>query len=111
MADGLSVTEQDDVVVVQADESQCTEIWKEIAPLAEDGKMHVVLDVGNVSYLNSMSIAAIISLRNKLIGMGGTLELANLQASIQNVFRILKLEKLFDLDQDLDAAVKSAKSA
>ena len=111
MSEGMQVIEQDDdVLVVSVDEAHCADIWKTIGPKVEGGKNRVVLDFSQVSYLNSMSIAAVISLRNKLIGMGGGIELSNLQASIQSVFRILKLEKLFSLDQDQESALASVRA-
>ncbi len=109
MADELQVLDQDGVNVVTVIETECAQIWSLLQPLIEGGKKSCVLDFSNVNYLNSMSIAAIIGLNKKVAGAGGKLALANLQDNIQSVFRILKLEKLFDLSLDM-AGAKAAVS-
>lgn len=100
----LVVQEVDGVAVVTVVETECANIWPAVQPIIEEGTVACILDFSGVSYLNSMSIASIISLRNKIMAANGKLALANLQDNIKSVFRILKLEKLFDLDLDGDAA-------
>ena len=104
MSDEIQVVEEGGVAIVTVLETECSNIWPTVQPLVEAGTTSCILDFSAVSYLNSMSIASIISLRNKVLAAGGKLALANLQDNIKSVFRILKLEKLFDLDLDAAAA-------
>ena len=104
MSEELQVVEDNGVALVTVLETECANIWPAVQPIIEGGATACILDFSSVSYLNSMSIASIISLRNKVMAANGKLALANLQDNIKSVFRILKLEKLFDLDFDGDAA-------
>ena len=81
-----------------------------VAVITVEGTAAFVLDFGEVNYLNSMNIAAIISLRSKLESAGARLALANLSEHIASVFRILKLERLFELGYDTDRAVAAVKA-
>lgn len=109
MADEVQVIEEGGIVVATVLESACAAIWPALQPKVEAGAQSFVLDFSEVSYLNSMSIASIISLRNKILTAGGKLALANLQDAIKSVFRILKLEKLFDLDMNGEEARTAVK--
>ncbi len=69
----------------------------------------MVLDLAQVGFLNSVNIAAIIAVRNKVVGAGGRFAVANLPEQVKAVFRILRLERLFDLDLGVDQAVARVK--
>ncbi len=99
------------IAIISVLETECGSLWEAIAPLvSEEARKAIVLDFSKVAYLNSMNIASIISLRNKLLSQDVGLLLANVQGNIQSVFRILKLERLFNLDLNLEQAVTAAKS-
>ena len=90
MADEIQVVEEEGVVVVTVLETECAAIWSVVQPKLEAGSKSCVLDFSDVSYLNSMSIASIISLRNKVLTAGGKIALANLQDNIKSVFFVKK---------------------
>lgn len=106
----MQVQERDGVLVVSVIDDQCAAIWKAIEPRVSAGEKLVVLDFAQVGFLNSVNIAAIISTRNKVAGAGGKLAVANLKDRIKSVFRVLKLERLFDLDQPLEGAFAAVKA-
>ncbi len=107
----MQITENDSVVVVSVVEDQCSNLWKAMEPYLGMGKKHIVLDFSNVSFLNSVNIAAIISCRNKIVAGGGRIAVAEIKDRVKSVFRVLKLERLFDLNLDLGSAVKLVKAA
>lgn len=101
---------QDEVVVIIVDEDDCAALWPLIEPLLDEHRAFV-LDFETVEYLNSMNIAAIISLRSKLAGRGARLALCGMNDQIASIFRVLKLERLFDLTLDRDQAVAAVAGA
>ena len=105
----MQVIENDAVIVVTVAEDQCAALWKTVEPYLEMGKKSVVLDFTNVNFLNSVNIAAIISTRNKVVAAGGKIAVAEVKDRVKSVFRVLKLERLFDLNQDLAKAKASVK--
>lgn len=106
----ISINDQDGVLLVTVEEGNCMGLWKALEPRVKAGDKAVVLDLAGVNYLNSMAIAAIISLRNKIQAAGGKLMLADLHEQIATIFRILKLERLFDLTMSRNAALNAARA-
>lgn len=103
----MHVEERGPVVVVTVAGDRCTGLWKIIEPYLDKGSRSFVLDMSKASFLNSMNIAAIIAVRNRVVAVGGRIEVANLADNIKAVFRILRLERLFVLDRALDAAINA----
>jgi anti-anti-sigma factor len=104
----LQVHEREQAVVltVTADAALAT-LWKSLEPFIDAGKKAFVLDLAEMKYLNSTSIAAILTARNKAAAHGCRLLVANLGDGIRSVFRILKLERLFDLELTLERALQT----
>jgi len=105
----MHITENDNVVVVSVAEDQCSTLWKTIEPYLAMGKKSIVLDFSHVNFLNSVNIAAIISTRNKVVAAGGKIAVSEIKDRVKAVFRVLKLERLFDLNLDQKAAIISVK--
>ena len=106
---GEQIRNVDGVQVLTVDENDCAGLWRIAEPKLAEGSRAFVLDFAEVEYLNSMNIAAIISLRTKLENKGARLALCGLRDQIASIFRILKLERLFNLGLDCDAAVNAVK--
>jgi anti-anti-sigma factor len=105
----MHVAEREQVLVITFQAENYNELWSLIEPHLAAGKRGFVLDCSPVRFLNSLSIAAIITARNKVSQGGGKLVLAGLADHVKSVFRILKLERIFALDMTVDQAVVSAK--
>lgn len=105
----MQVQDLEGVVVVQVVEDQCAGIAKALEPFLDAGRRQVVLDLGQVAFLNSVNIAAIIAARNKVVGLGGKLAVADLRDRVRSIFKVLKLDRLFDLNRTLDAAIASVR--
>jgi anti-anti-sigma regulatory factor len=104
----MQVTENGDVVTVTITE-QCGGLWKIIEPYLSAGKKGFVIDLAPMNFLNSISIAAIITARNKASAAGAKVAIANLGESIRSIFRVLKLERIFNLDLDLAGASQAVR--
>lgn len=105
----MQVHERDQVVVIPVANDQCATIWKQMEPYIAQGKKRFVIDFQSVTFLNSVNIAAVIAARNKAVAGGNKIAIAELRENIKSVFRILKLERLFDLNLNLDQAVGAVK--
>ncbi|MBA2479044.1 MAG: STAS domain-containing protein [Planctomycetes bacterium] len=101
----MHVMERNGVVVVTVVDDQCASLWKTLEPFIEAGKRNCVLDLSQVGFLNSVNIAAIIAARNKVVAAGGKIAVADIKDRVKSIFRVLKLDRLFDLNRNLDAAI------
>ncbi len=69
----------------------------------------LLLDFENVEHLSSAALGTLITVSNKIRdpARGGQLRLANIRPQIYDVFRITKLNKLFQIHDSTEAAKKS----
>jgi len=57
----------------------------------------VLIDFGNVEYMGSEDIGAIVSLHNKVRGAGGQLTLVNVRPKVSEVITITRLDTLLNV--------------
>lgn len=101
----MQVAEQNQVTIITILNEECGGLLKAVEPLLEKGRLRYVFDMSQATFLNSVNIAAIIATRNRIAAAGGKVAVSNLADNIKAVFRILKLERLFDLNLTLDQAL------
>lgn len=71
----------------------------------EDGRKKIILDFTNVEYLSSAALGKLITMDKKVKTAGGKLRLCSIRPDIYEVFAITRLNKLFDIRDDLDTAM------
>ena len=71
----------------------------------EDGRKKIVLDFTNVEYLSSAALGKLITMEKKVKAARGKLRLCNIRPDILEVFSITRLDKLFDIHKDEEAAL------
>lgn len=108
---GQRVATADGITVIAIGPSECARLARLIEPLLAAGQRSFVIDLAGVEFLTSIDIAALITLRNKTVAAGGRFVLADLAPRLREIFRTLKLQRLFDLDLDLAAAREAARIA
>jgi len=71
-----------------------------------DGRRRYIMDFGEVSYLNSKGLGVIASLLKKVRKEQGDVKLIRLTPSIFELFAITRLNNVFRIHEDLDAAIR-----
>jgi len=71
------------------------------------GKKNVVVDLGQVTSMNSTGLGILISGLTTMRNTGGDLKLANVTERIQNLLMITKLKTVFEAYETVDKAVAS----
>ena len=59
--------------------------------------MQLVLDLCDVQHVSSAALGELIKLKRKVVGMSGRLKIKNLQPDLLEVFRITRLDQVFDM--------------
>jgi anti-sigma B factor antagonist len=67
----------------------------------------VVINLKDVSYVDSSGLATLVEILKNLRAYGGKLKLAALSDKVRGLFEITKLDKLFDISADENSAVGS----
>ena len=78
-----------------------------IHSLVEQGYKHVILNLGDVPYVDSAGIGEIVGSYTTLSRVGGTLRLLNLTKRIHDLLTITKLLTVFETFTSEDEAVRS----
>ena len=78
--------------------------------VAGRGITQVVLDLGNVPFIDSSGLAALVSGLKTLNEKSGSLKLAALQSQADLLFKLTMFDKVFEIYPDIESASKSFKS-
>ena len=89
--------------VTDREMSELTEYVTEV--LAQNAEMQMVLDLGQVRWLNSMAFGVLTALLQRLRKAEGDLKLANAHDHVISIFVQTQLIKIFDLYDSVDEAV------
>ena len=101
------VTFQDKKIL---DEAIIQEVGDELFDLVDKQyKTKLCLNFENVEYLSSAALGKLITLNKRVKEENGELKLCNIIPEIYEVFRITKLNRLFDIHDELDQALRRFK--
>ncbi|MCP3903705.1 MAG: STAS domain-containing protein [Planctomycetes bacterium] len=68
---------------------------------------HVVLNIENVTYMNSSNIAQLLKVRKRLIDGGSRLRLCAINDQIWGIMLATGLDSVFDFTEDVSTAIAS----
>jgi anti-sigma B factor antagonist len=78
-----------------------------IRDLAAKGNKKLLLNLGEVSYIDSSGIGELVSAFTTVTNHGGVLKLLNLTKRVKDLLQITKLYTVFEVFEDEAAAVRS----
>jgi anti-sigma B factor antagonist len=78
-----------------------------IKKLSEEGNLKLVVDLGEVSYLNSSALGVLIAAHANYAKRGGKIKLCQLNKNLENLFVITKLSLIFDSHANQVEAIAS----
>jgi anti-sigma B factor antagonist len=109
VVDGVSVLDLSGKVVLGEGDVQVKERIKD---LLADGQRRILLNLGEVNYIDSAGLGALISAYTTVKREGGQLKLMNLTRRIQDLLAITKLITVFDTyDSEKEALNSYAETA
>jgi anti-anti-sigma factor len=87
-----------------------SELFERIQSGCEDpedgvGIRHVVLDLQNVQYMDSMCVGVLVELLTMLKEAGGRIALANASSNIECLFKLTRLDRVFPICRDVMKAI------
>ena len=78
-----------------------------VSQLITKGQKKILLNLGEVNYIDSSGIGELVSAFTTVRKQGGELKLLNLTKKVHDLLQITKLYTVFDVKDDEAAAVKS----
>ncbi len=76
-----------------------------LSAMVQQRSKHVVVDLSRVSYIDSSGLAVLIEAMQNVVGYGGKFALAGLQDGVRPIFEIARLDQVFRIFDDVDAAL------
>jgi anti-sigma B factor antagonist len=80
---------------------------RHIDQLVAAGGRQVIVDLSAVSYIDSAGVGMLVAKSQRLAAQGGSMRLAHLTARSHHLLAMLKLKLMFEIYDDVDAAVRS----
>ena len=78
-----------------------------VKDLVAKGQKSILLNLGDVTYIDSSGIGELVSSFTSVSNQGGRLKLLNLQKKVHDLLQITKLYTVFEVHTDEAAAVRS----
>ena len=78
-----------------------------IRDLVAKGQKKILLNLGDVSYIDSSGIGELVSAYTTVRNQGGELKLLNLTKKVHDLLQITKLYTVFDIKDDETQAIKA----
>jgi anti-sigma B factor antagonist len=103
-AGGVTVVEIEGRIVLGEESNSFRE---HIKGLLAAGKKKIVLNLANVSYIDSAGLGSLVATFSSAKAQGATLKLANLGNKFKEVLQVTKLMTVFDVYDNEAAAVQS----
>lgn len=108
----LSTTRHGDTIIVSViapriDAAAAIAFKDAMREAVADGPAHVVLDLENVTFVDSSGLGAIVSTM-KSMGDGRRLDLAALTPDVAKVFRLTRMDTVFVIHDAIDALTPRA---
>jgi len=102
--DGVTVVSFNDSKIVT--EENILEVGDQLYSLVEDeGHKQILLNFGNVQYLSSAALGKLINLKKKVGAAKGKLKLCCIHPDLLEVFRITRLDQVFEIYPDEQTAL------
>ena len=78
--------------------------------LTQHDSTRVILDLGQVEFLDSSGLGAVVG-SMKQLGRSRTLDLAGLTPTVEKVFRITRMDRVFRIFPDTESALQEPENA
>ncbi len=78
-----------------------------VRDLAEKGAKAIVLNLGEVQYVDSSGVGELVKAHTTIRNQGGQLKLTNLNKRVHDLLELTRLSAVFDIQKDETSAIKS----
>ncbi len=86
---------------------EATKLRQQVEALVQEGKKLLILELRNVSYIDSSGLGALMGCYTAARNGGGALKLLKPSRRVRNVLTVVKLFPVFETFEDEDTAVAS----
>jgi anti-sigma B factor antagonist len=103
LKEGISICKVDGEI----DINTAPQFKKAFEKLMREKEAKIIIDMEKVGYIDSSGLATMVELLKNFRKTGARLKLVSLSPKVKSLFEITKLEKLFDILENQDEAVRA----
>ena len=85
----------------------CDYLLKCIESQIEDGYDKLILNCEDLSYISSLGLGMLVRVHSRMKKIGGDVRLANLHGTVAEIFRVVKLDRVFQIYPTVEEAAAS----
>lgn len=89
------------------DAESTPEFKKRVYRIVDEGSFKLVVDFKTLQFVDSMGLGALISLLRRVRNRQGDVKIAGLNKEVRSIFEITRLNRLFEIYPDWEAACKN----
>jgi anti-sigma B factor antagonist len=78
-----------------------------VRDLADKGHKKIVLNLGEVQYVDSSGVGELVKTHTTIRNQGGQLRLVNLNQRLNDLLQMTRLSAVFDIEKDEASAIRS----
>jgi anti-sigma B factor antagonist len=78
---------------------------QQVVSLAGAGRLRLVLDLGEVDFIDSVGLGVVVAALKRTRGRGGDLRVVAPQARVRSLFEITRLDEIIEVVDTVEAAV------
>ena len=93
--------------VGRIDASCSAQIKDKVLSLIDTGQKNLLIDLGEVDFIDSSGLGTLVSCLNSLKKAGGKLKICDIQENPKQVFEMTRLDRVFEVFDDRDEALDS----
>jgi len=94
------------VPVDELDASNSSEFKRDIAPVLQS-QNKLVLDLGQLRFVDSSGLGAMLSCLRQLSAKGGDLKLCAMSKQVRGLFELVRMHRIFDIYDTREEAVRA----
>jgi anti-sigma B factor antagonist len=83
------------------------ELKEYLLQMIEGGENKIIVQLGQVRFIDSSGLGALLSGNKHIIAKSGRLALANIQKQVLSMFELTRLNRVFDIYADITEALNS----
>jgi len=106
--DGVTVAALDGRIVLGEESNALRE---KIKSLVAEGKKKIVLNMDNITFIDSAGLGTLVALHTTALNAGTTIKLANLTKRVGDLLQVTKLLTVFDVSGSESEAIESFRKA
>jgi len=88
------------------DASSSKEMKDKITVLIKGGEMNLVLEMSEVSFIDSSGLGSVVAALRSVHKVGGDIKIAALQEKVRAIFKLTRLHHVFEIFDDLESALQ-----